>query len=392
MKRILYLLSAVVFSTFSAQKIKTVQDSINPQKPLLNLENQKFLKDIHVYLDMRLGFLNHFENGRTDNFTEFRNSLVALGVQGKIHDKVNFRFRYRFNKNGEVQSLDMLDKAVELAFVDVKILPKTNLQVGKMYAYFGGYEYDYNPIDILEYNDAINQLLNYVSGVGITQQISEQHKIGFQALNSRTMRYADLYEGNVYDNVQEPKWPLALVLNWQGKFFDNKLETIYSMSNFRVAKGHASTYAFSLGHKYQVENLKVMYDFNYSHEQLDTKGILTEMIKGPKISEDATYIENWFRAEYQISPKIQTLLTLMTSNTYGKNVVSTTSGNNHLRTSYGIVPTVYYQPFKDIKLRFYLAYIARIYRFSDYARNQLGISNYTTGEVQVGLSTPLWIF
>lgn len=384
---LLFLLSV----SAHAQEENVKADSLI-KKPIIDLKEEGFLKKIDGYFYSRLGFLNHSEHGRDDDFSEFRNSYVAMGIRGQIHENVGFNYRQRFNKSSERQSLDLLDNSIELANVDLKVAPQTHLQFGKMSAYFGGYEYEFNPIDVLEYNEVSSNLLAYVSGIGITHQIAKNHLLGFQALNSRTMRYADLYEGKVEENVQEPKWPLALVLKWQGDFYDKKFQTIYSVSRYRIAKGHATTYAITLGNKFQTEKWTLMYDFNYSHEQLDTKGIVTSILNTDKIAQDATYIENWLRAEYMISSKFQALLTLMNSNSYAENAKRENSGFDHLKTSYGVIPTLYYRPFKDIDVRFYASYIGRYYTFSNFVKEDLDITNYNTNEFQVGLMAPLWVF
>jgi hypothetical protein len=128
-----------------------------------------------------------------------------------------------------------------------------------------------------------------------------------------------------------------------------------------------------------------MYDFNYSYEEVDTKGIVTTILADEAVAEDALYIENWLRAEYRFSSKFKGLLSLMTSSAYG----NVTSANNHLRTSYGMVPTLYYSPFKNIDIRFFLAYIGRYYDYSNYAVEQLDAANYNRNEVRLGIIAPL---
>lgn len=376
--------SFFIFAQENEQRLDTLQ------KPIINIEKDGLFKNIDLKMNMRLSFHNHSENGREDNYTEFRH-LFAFEIGGWLTDKVGFQFRNRFNREAVVQTLDKLDGSVELAYVDIKATPKTRLQFGKMFAYFGGYEYEFNPTNVLEYNDIQRNLLNYVTGVGITHKVTKNHQFGFQALNSRTMRYEDIYEGNVSDNVQEPKWPLALVVNWRGSFFDGKLETIYSYSRFRVAKGHGTTKAITLGHKIHLNKWTVLYDFNYSKEQLDTKGIVTEILGGDNFALDAIYKEHWMRTEYQITPSFSGLLTLMTSNAYTKSITEANE-KELLRASYGIISTLLYQPFSDLDIKFYAAYIGRAYKYSDYSKSTLGIRNYVTNEIQLGIIAPIHIF
>jgi len=236
----------------------------------------------------------------------------------------------------------------------------------------------------LEYNDIQSNALAFVTGAGITYQNSKKHKFGFQILNSRTMLYEDLYGDIVTDNIQEPDWPVALVTNWRGNFFDKKFQTIYSLSYSNQVKSK-ETYFFTLGNKYQNNNLTLMYDFNYSYEEVDTKGIVTNILASETVAEDAMYIENWLRAEYRFSPRFTGLISLMTSNAYG----NLASEPKRLRTSYGIVPTVYYIPFKNIDVRFFFAYIGRYFDHTNYAIENFGAANYNRNEVRLGFIAPL---
>jgi hypothetical protein len=63
------------------------------------------------------------------------------------------------------------------------------------------------------------------------------------------------------------------------------------------------------------------------------------------------------------------------------------------RTSYGYVPTLEFFPWKDFNLKFYLGYVGRSYKYSDYAKTRPGLQlkDYTTGRVIIGIISPLTI-
>jgi len=355
-------------------------------EPVISLEKMELLKNINITFDMRMEFQaytfrggDHYYNG-----LQFKNGHTALGISGKLHESVYFNFRNRFNKGSDVQTLDQLGSNIELAYIDINASPSVNVLLGKMSAFYGGYENEFSALDVLEYNDIYNNALAYVTGAGITFQTLKNHKFGLQVLNSRTQHYNDLYGDVVAENIQEPDWPVAVVGNWRGSFFDKKIQTIYSMSYSNEVKNRG-TYFFTLGHKYQTHNLSLMYDFHYSYEQIDTKGIVTNILNDEQVAEDVMYIENWLRAEYRFSPKFKGLLTLMTSSAYD----NVKTSHDHIRTSYGMIPTLYYRPFKKIDIRFYLAYISRYYDYSKYAIEQLDASNYNKNEVRLGFIAPL---
>lgn len=66
--------------------------------------------------------------------------------------------------------------------------------------------------------------------------------------------------------------------------------------------------------------------------------------------------------------------------------------NEHLRTSYGMIPTIYFSPFKNFDIRFFLAYIGRYYDYSNFARENLELANYNRNELRVGVIAPLLLF
>lgn len=361
-----------------------INDSL--AEPVISIEKKNLLKNINITFDMRTEFQAYkFRGGdRYYNGIQFENGFTALGISGKLHDRVNFNFRNRFNKGSDVQTLDQLGSNIELAYIDIKLSPSLNLELGKTYAFYGGYEYEFKALEVLEYNDIQSNALAFVTGAGITYQPVNDHKFGFQILNSRTMLYDDIYGDVVAEGIQEPDWPVAIVGNWRGSFFDGKIQTIYSLSYSNQVKKRG-TYFFTLGNKYQNKNLSIMYDFNYSFEEVDTKGIVTEILADESVAENALYIENWLRAEYSFSSKFKGLLSLMTSSAYDDK----TNNKNHLRTSYGAVPTLYYSPFKKIDIRFFLAYIGRFYDYTAYAEENFGAANYNRNEVRLGIIAPL---
>ncbi|MBZ9627533.1 hypothetical protein LB456_00985 [Psychroflexus sp. CAK57W] len=75
---------------------------------------------------------------------------------------------------------------------------------------------------------------------------------------------------------------------------------------------------------------------------------MTNLPDDGSLAANVMYEENWLKAEYRLNPKFKGLLTLMTSSAYD----NIKTDKNYLRTSYGVIPTVYYIPFKDIDVQF----------------------------------------
>jgi hypothetical protein len=357
---------------------------------LIPVAKQSLLKDVDVIFNTRLAFDNRFEEGEYQS-SNFSANQFRLEVKGKIHEKVSFRFRDRYTREHKVGNLDGMSRSTDLAYLVFTLSPQTKLTVGKQSADWGGWELDFNPIDILEYNDLIEYADNYLIGAGISHTLKDgNNKFGLQALNTRTKSLDVQYEGYDLSGITAAKAPLAFVTSWRGSLFGGKLETAYSYSYFTEAKDKVMNY-FVLGNKLNLNKLTLMYDFQYSLEDLDNKGIATGIITTGDFqapAQDVKYVEHWLRAEYQIQPSINLLLSVMTNNTYAK---YDGSSSEKLVTSYGLIPTIQYSPFKDLNLKFYASYVARKYDYSDFSKTQFSSADRNTGRLSIGIIAPLLV-
>jgi len=358
-------------------------------KSIIPLAKQSLLKDVDVIFNTRLAFDSRFGEGDYEN-SNFSANQFRLEVKGKIHEKVSFRFRDRYTREHKVGDLDGMSRSTDLAYLVFQLSPQTNLTIGKQSADWGGWELDFNPIDILEYNDLIEYADNYLIGAGISHTLKNgKNKFGFQTLNTRTKTLEAQYNGYDISELTAAKAPLAFVASWRGSLFEGKFETAYSYSYFTEAKDKAMNY-FVLGNKFKSNNFTLMYDFQYSLEDLDNKGIASNIntLEFQAPAKDVKYVEHWLRAEYQIQPNVNLLLTVMTNNTYAK---FNANSNEKLVTTYGLIPTVQYSPFKDLNLKFYASYVARKYEYSDYSKTEFSSADRDTGRLSIGIIAPLLV-
>lgn len=155
MKRILFLLYFVMpASSLFAQYQKQTDTTVNHMKPLISLERVNLLKNVDMIANMQYGLRNEFADG---DYTDSRFSMnqFRLEIKGKVFDNVYFRFRDRYTRATEPQSLDGISHSTDMAFIQIDIKKKWSLAFGKMCADWGGYEFDLNPIDIYAYNDIV---------------------------------------------------------------------------------------------------------------------------------------------------------------------------------------------------------------------------------------------
>ena len=359
-------------------------------KSLIPVSKQSLLRDVDVIFNSRMAYNSNFMDG-DHTLSEFHVDQLRFEIKGKIHDKIFFRFRNRYTREPVPGNLDNISRSVDLAFLRIDLSAKTKLSFGKLCADWGGYEFDFNPIDILAYNVIIDNADNFLVGAGISHEFGEgNNSLSFQLLNSRTKTYEEQYGITAPPDINPSEYPLAAVVNWRGNFFDGKFSTTYSYSFFNEAKG-AHMHYFALGNKFKAKNFVLYYDFKYSDEGLDRTGVVSHIASSeyPYAAQGALYVENWVRAEYLVAPKINLLLTVMNCNQSWKD--NPLNSSSKLSTSYGLIPTIQYMPFKDFNIKFYVAYTARKYDYTDYAKNAFGVKDYTTGLLGFGFIAPLLV-
>ncbi len=370
---------------------KQPQESIPKNTPILPVSKIAILKDVDVIFNTRMAFDNYFVDSEHMS-SQFSVNQLRFEVKGKIHEKVYFRFRNRYTKIPDPNTIDNISRAVDLAYLSIELAPQTKLTIGKMIGDWGGYELLTNPIEILSYNVINDKSDNFQVGAALTYSLLDhKNTFNFQVLNTRTKTFQEQYGTTAPPGITQTKTPLSVVANWKGHLFDGKLETTYSFAHFIDAEKANRNY-LGLGNKLKTGKFILYYDFQYSKEDLDQKGIISTCIKNQNIyaAQDVTYIDNWIRAEYKIQPKIDILLSLMTNNSYWNGNLDPNK-NNRLVTSYGIIPTIEYTPFLDLNLKFYVGYIAKKYNYSSYAETKFNAVDCSTGQLSFGIIAPLLV-
>jgi hypothetical protein len=376
-----------------AQKKEPQVGDTTYYKTLIPEEKQGLLKNMSMIANMRFGLRNEFTDGDYTG-SRFTTEQFRMEFRGQVHDKVYFRFRNRYTKTPASQSIDNIFNSVDLAYIRVSLSDKWSLSAGKMCADWGGYEFDYNPIDMYEYADIVEMADNFLSGIQLSWQALPNHSFTFQALDSRTKSFEELY--GEQPGMVESKVPLALVANWRGSFFGGKFNTIWSYALHTEAENVFMNY-IALGNQLKLGKFTVEYDFKYSMEDLDRTGIISATVPDslyPWALQNCVYSEHWLHLYYRVSPKINIAIIGMLDIANWKDDLDPQKpeGDDLIRTAWGYIPTIEYYPFKDLNLRFYANWVGRIYNYSDYAKERLGAVDYTTGRFTIGFVSPLAIF
>jgi hypothetical protein len=381
-----------------AQKQERQTGDTTNYKTLIPEEKQGLLKNVAVIANMQFGLRNEFVDGDYTQ-TRFRNEQFRLEIRGQVHEKVYFRFRDRYTRAQTSESIDNISRSVDLAYLRFDISEKFSISAGKMCADWGAWEFDWNPIDIYEYSDIIEYADNFLTGVGFSYTPSNRNQWTFQVLDSRTKSFEELYGDQ--PNFTESKAPLAFVANWRGSLLDGKIKTIWSYSLFNEAQdgegNSANMNYIALGNEFNVGKFRFIYDFKWSDEQLDRTGVVSETIPNNLYDysvANTLYIGHWVNVRYKLSPKIDLTLVAMLDIAKWKNSFNdplNTSGEEHIRDAWGYVPAIEYFPWSDLNIKFFANWVGRVYKYSDYAQDRFGATDYNTGRFTVGFISPLGI-
>ncbi|WP_432713817.1 porin [Pedobacter sp.] len=396
MKAYIGLLLCLISARLYAQQDKQADTTVNHTVPLILANKADLLNNVDVIVNTQTAFNNYFSNGKY-NSSQFAVNQFRLEIKGDVlDDKVFFRFRNRYTKDPEVQSIDNITSSTDLAFIGYNLSDRTSIAIGKLCAAWGGYEFDMNPIDIYQYNDIVENADNFLTGVQFTWAASADHILTAQVLNSRTKTYKELYEE--VPELKEAKFPAAVVASWNGSFLDGKIQTLWSFSIFQEANKNSNNsvnmYYTALGNQLRLKDWLVQYDFKWSSEQLDRTGVVSSLIPENLLGHAAQHVdykEHWLRVMYSLNQQWRLAAVGMVSTARWKDLPNETGNSNRLRTAWGIIPSVEFYPIENYNLKFFGAYVGRYLEYSSYSKTTLGQMNGNTGRIMIGIISPLLI-
>ncbi len=126
------------------------------------------------------------------------------------------------------------------------------------------------------YSDMIDYMLfDFMTGITFSYQLTPTQEIALQVVNSRTASMDDIY-GQLPEDVEESRAPLAYTANWNGNFFSDKFRTRWSYSLLSLAKGY-NNHFYAIGNELDLGKFNMYLDFYLSDEELDNRGIISSL-------------------------------------------------------------------------------------------------------------------
>lgn len=376
-----------------------------------NIEKKQ--KALNFYVNFAESFQAEHSSKTDEWTTRFYNKNLRIEMTGWLTDNLYYRFRHRLNKTDAPMSEDNFAKATDYMMVGWKFNDTWSIQGGKKCQALGSFEFDENPMFIYQYSDMEDNVDSSKGALNLLYNPSKTQQFSAEVSNTYNGKLADEFGANAQvttgkvvndgaaggkklevEALEKSNSPLTYSVGWNGKFFDNKLQTRWSYSHRTQAKGKYSRF-FRFGQKLNLSKLQWYVDYNHTYDDLDrmkiaSKEIVNEMVSS--ISPDPE--ENDYTNLYLSKVRYQGIVTKMNWqfakdwNLMLKGMWETASATKdekfkNYRTAYGYIGSLEYYPARKQKqdLRFFLAYVGRKYDYS----KKCGLKDYNTDRIELGM-------
>ena len=361
--------------------------SIHERITKLEKKNDMF----NLYFNYAASFQAEHNSLSDEWGTKFANKQLRIEIKGNLTDKLYYRLRHRLNKATDAKGEDNFAKATDIMMVGYNFNDKLSISGGKMCQIWGGFEFDENPMYIYQYSDMVDNMDNFMAGVTVSYKPIPTQEIAVEICNSYNGKFADEYgdEAVVVNNdeahaLQKSKNPLTYIINWNGSFFDGKLNTRWAWGLQTQAKGKYSR-MLTLGQQLNLPKFQWYFDYMGAFDDLDRLRIATNELGGALVGGDAPgnvylgkvhYNSFITKANWQFAPSWN----LMLKGMYETASVTKMERFKNYRKSFGYMGSIEYYPAKQQDFRLFLAYVGRKYDYS----TKCGLKDYNTDRIELG--------
>lgn len=361
--------------------------SIHERITKLEKKNDMF----NLYFNYAASFQAEHNSLSDEWGTKFANKQLRIEIKGNLTDKLYYRLRHRLNKATDAKGEDNFAKATDIMMVGYNFNDKLSISGGKMCQIWGGFEFDENPMYIYQYSDMVDNMDNFMAGVTVSYKPIPTQEIAVEISNSYNGKFADEYgdEAVVVNNdeahaLQKSKNPLTYIINWNGSFFDGKLNTRWAWGLQTQAKGKYSR-MLTLGQQLNLPKFQWYFDYMGAFDDLDRLKIATNELRDAFVGGDAPgnvylgkvhYNSFITKANWQFAPSWN----LMLKGMYETASVTKMEQFKNYRKSFGYMGSIEYYPAKQQDFRLFLAYVGRKFDYS----TKCGLKDYNTDRIELG--------
>lgn len=391
----------VTCGTAFAQQEEINDFRTNDEKSLAEevFKLEKKTDKFNLYLNMHGDFESSWTGNDFDG-GKFRFQQLRVEAKGRINSWLSYRYRQRLNKGDNPNGyFDNVLQSIDIAGIGLNY-KKWSAFLGKQCAAYGGIEFDLNPIEIYQYSDMVDYMTNFMTGVNIAYDFTPNQQLQFQILDGLVGSSKEMY-----GDYTPAKLPMVYTLNWNGNFND-VWKTRWSVSVMNETKKNQMWY-FALGNDFNLsEKVGMYFDWMYSREGVDRKGIITDIVAPYGWTKKAAKTEIMsfiLHLNYRFHPAWNIFAKGMYENegVYKTNSMDVLNANESpvgitldkgkYRTALGYIGGIEYYPFKDRNLHFFVTYVGRNYKYTAKAK-RFGAEDYNTNALQVGFIWQMPVF
>lgn len=349
------------------------EQTLSLSERIFKLEKHK--DALNVYLNMHTSYQEHF-NGE-DEGGSFVGRQLRLEFVGHIDKHWGYRMRYRMNSPSKAQS-DNFGSSIDIMMARYTFNERFSLEAGKLGVALGGYEYDYNPIQVLEFCDFLNGIDGFHIGVQGNYMFTKNNYLSLGLYNPNNNSITEYYTED--PTVEKTKHPLGVAVNWTGSLFGGKVETLWSYSHIHEAKKAHGNFLM-LGTRVNLKKWQFVLDYYGGWEDLDhNKTVSADMSKmedADILARDVSY--NSFVGEVYYKPTPHW-------NCFVRGSIESASAKDdpafhNYRKSYGYQAAVQWIPDLTQDARLSLAYIGKKV---DY-KKECGLEDYNRDRIELSL-------
>ncbi len=296
-----YLLSLVLLGTYS----------LNAQTVGETIEKLGKSADINLYLRSSLEMHSNESVANGIKVNEAR-----LEIMGDATENLSYRFRARMNRTVAAGTQDNVPSSIDYAYITYKFgeEKKWSVTIGKQMNNIGSWEFRDNPTFDYQYSHFVTKQQNlFPVGLQVSYNVNPKHSLHLQAFNTVNDAFSTIYTKTSYDTngLEASKTPFGLNLTWIGKMFEDKFQTIYTLTTSQVAKGE-SNFQVSLGNKVVLDKFTGVVDVSHTNMAVDYVNMISPSINGYYLAQNPNYVSVYaqdlvfqtlgFRFSYAVMP------------------------------------------------------------------------------------------
>ena len=349
------------------------KDIMSISERLLKVE--KKTEALNVFLNLNTSYQERFDGEQEGG--SFVGNHLRFEMKGLLNEKWSYRFRYRLNRPGRQQDDNFSDN-IDFMLVNFQVTDRFRLTAGKKEVTPGGFEWDYNPIQVIEYSEFANEISDFHLALQAGIKINKNHELMAEVFNANNDNICTIYPEA---GLERSKHPLGVAANWTGSMWGGRLQTLWTVMFKNEAKD-AQSWMLALGQKLNMRKWQLYVDYYGGWQDVDSHGI---------VSRETGTLERNVRyhsvvAELNVQP-------LPHWNLFAKGMVEMASvnGNEALknyRTSYGYQAGVQWYPDLTQNCKLSLAYIGRTVHY----KSACGLDDYNTNRLELSLIYRMKIF